>query len=99
MNNRTGIIFSLLFLIAGVSVFIYIVPPSSVYSVFLVVIWIAFIGARAAAVFSGDRLIQFLTALFLLSFLTMQFLIGFNLINTILLASFIIGVGIFARLT
>lgn len=61
------------------------------------IILASLIGMRAVAVFTGDRTVQILAAVFTAIFLSLQATIGFNVLNTILLASFIIGIGIFTK--
>jgi len=82
----------ILFLITVTALMVRFVPPSNVFVVFL------FIALVSTAVFTmtgytGSKRIQAMATAFIFLQLSINYAIGFDVINTILLISFIIAVS------
>ena len=75
------LIFTLIFFIA---------PTNIVYIISLILLFTAF--SYTVTFFLGKKA-RILTAIFVFAFLSISYYIGFDLINTLLLASFIIGLS------
>lgn len=71
----------------------YVRPSSFIYSVWIFILLISVATWGVAYRFFGKK-IALLSAAFVIMFFTMNYLAGFQLINTMLLVSFIIGVGL-----
>lgn len=97
MKKRGSGFIPLILGLIAVGLYTYFIPPDSYVYIGILIFLLAVLGMKAVAVFSGDRTAQYLSAVFIVIFLSLQSTIGFNVLNTILLASFIIGIGIFTK--
>ena len=101
-TNRTHKVFFrdnkyifLLLLICILVSWVYFVPPATPLAVIPFILLLTSIFFITASVFNTK--IQFFSTLFFLLFLSLSYLIGFDLINTIVLLSFIIGLSTLFR--
>jgi len=91
-DNRIGF---LLLLIGFMGAWVYFVPPATPLAVIPFILVLTSIFFILSSFFNAK--IQFFSTLFFLLFLSLSYLIGFDLINTIVLLSFIIGLSTLFR--
>lgn len=89
-------IVTLLLLGATFGILFYI-PPSNIFIILGYVILIAACAFIVSAHFTKNKSTHILASLFIAAFLLSNLIAGFNLLNTLLLLSFIIGVRLLFR--
>jgi hypothetical protein len=92
MKKSYKLALAILFALTSLILF-FLIPPQSIFLVFGFIISLSLAAYILAGLFF-HTLYQNLILLFCVSFLTMTYLIGFQLLNTILLICFIIGLGL-----
>ncbi|QQG44801.1 MAG: hypothetical protein HYW86_02725 [Candidatus Roizmanbacteria bacterium] len=96
INPKTLKIAALISLFLGLITLIFIIPPSNVGIIFTAIILFSLIISLLNSFFLKRKYIL-LVSVSLFVFLTINYLIGFQLLTTVLLISFIIGVIILMK--
>ncbi len=94
--NKLQVIVSGIGLSVGTIYMLFFVEPTSVYIVVLFIVLITLITFIVSSLFIA-RKYQYLVTTFIFSLLTMNYLAGFQILNTILLISIIIGLAILVK--
>lgn len=92
-NNR---ILFIVILIGILAAWIYFIPPSNSWAVYAFIVVLTCIFSIITS-FLGTK-IQYFSTLFIFLFLIMSYIIGFDIINTLVLLSFIIGLSTLFKL-
>src|SRR3989344_4468126 len=91
--RKTGNMMRLIFLIVEIGAIltlIFFIVPNIIFTVILILLITML--AYTVTYFLGKK-VQILTSIFVFTFLSISYYVGFDLINTLLLASFIIGLS------
>lgn len=95
MNKLQALVSGIVLAVAAVYL-LFFVEPSSIYIIVVFILTAAILAFIVSTQVVAKRY-QYLITLFVLSFLTINYIAGFQIMNTILLISVIIGIGIFMQ--
>ncbi|MBI1863075.1 hypothetical protein HYS00_03075 [Candidatus Microgenomates bacterium] len=84
-------------LLTSIVILIVLIPPTTIWLVALLIFLISLTSFYITALITPNKNTRILVALFSAAFLGMNAAIGFNVINTALLVSFIIGLKLLLK--
>lgn len=90
-------LFFALLLLSSIGIMVLYVPPDHIGIIALLIVLISFTSFYVTALLTNNKYTRILVACFIGVFLAMNAAIGFNLLNTALLLSFIIGLKLVLR--
>ena len=98
MNKLQAVVAGIILSTAAIYI-VFFTKPDSIYIVILLILIVTFLVYTVLTVFSKfvNTSIRYLVTLFIGMFLLINYLAGFQLINTILLISFIIGLSLLTK--
>ncbi len=98
MNKLQAVVAGIILSAAAIYI-VFFTKPDSVYIVILLILIVTFLAYTVLTVFSKfvSATSRYLVTLFIGMFLLINYLAGFQLINTILLISFIIGLSLLTK--